>query len=233
MTTFKSVLNWSGGKDSALALYHHQQNPHFQLQGLFSTINKDNQRISMHGVTEQLIEDQAKALNIPLEKLYLPSQPTMEQYNEILDGAFEKFRNQEISHLVYGDIFLEDIKSYREKQLDQEGLKADFPLWGRSTKKLMQEFLDLGFKAIVVSISEKVLDKSFCGRDLDQAFLDELPGAVDSCGENGEFHTFVYDGPDFRRPVNFSKGHLVHKTFPSPTEPGKDMGFWFCELKPD
>lgn len=232
----KALFNWSSGKDSALALYKIIQEDQYEICTLLTSINKEFQRISMHGVHVHLLEQQASLLGIPLTKMELPKEPSMEEYQEIMNTTMTEIQAQGITHSIFGDIFLEDLRQYREKQLNSIGMNAVFPLWKQNTSDLIQEFLALGFKTIVTCVNGTYLDKSFAGRIIDQQFLDELPENVDPCGENGEFHTFTFDGPIFKKPVRFEIGETVKKTYPKPKSNPEDQDdeyvFWFCDLIP-
>ncbi|RXM52386.1 MULTISPECIES: diphthine--ammonia ligase [unclassified Chryseobacterium] len=232
----KALFNWSSGKDSALALYKIIQEDQYEVCTLLTSINKEFQRISMHGVHVHLLEQQASLLGIPLTKMELPKEPSMEEYQEIMNTTMTEIQAQGITHSIFGDIFLEDLRQYREKQLNSIGMNAVFPLWKQNTSDLIQEFLALGFKTIVTCVNGTYLDKSFAGRIIDQQFLDELPENVDPCGENGEFHTFTFDGPIFKSPVRFEIGETVKKTYPKPKSNPEDQDeeyvFWFCDLIP-
>ena len=228
----KAFFNWSGGKDSALALYRLKQDPFFEIKTLFTSLNSENDRISMHGVRSALLLGQASAIGLPIETLKLPSNISMEEYDVLMGNKLEEFKNRGLTHAVFGDIFLEDLKKYREDRLQEKGLKAEFPLWGNGTSALIQEFLDLGFKTIVVSVDGSKLDKSFVGRVIDQSFLDELPSNVDPCGENGEFHTFVFEGPIFSFPIKFTLGEIVAREYPLSVDSDKTVTYWFQDLLP-
>ena len=239
----KSFFNWSGGKDSALALYHVLREKNYAVERLLTNINGANNRISMHGVREDLLAQQAAAIGIPLQKLILPEQPSMQAYEQKMSQTLSGLKDEHFTYSLFGDIFLEDLKVYRENQLATIGLFAVFPLWKRDTTELIHEFIDLGFKAIVVCIHNEVLDKSFAGRVIDKEFLKDLPKNVDPCGENGEFHTFVFDGPIFKKPILFNTGEKVFREYKAPanqkdncfSEPPavpSSMGFWFCDLLP-
>ena len=195
----QSLFNWSGGKDSALALYHTLKNPDFEVSHLMTSVNSEADRISMHGVRRSMLEAQVAAIGLPLSLLSLPGEISMEDYDALMRKQMTRFTDQGITHSVFGDIFLEDLKQYREQRLAEVGLKGYFPLWKRNTRALIQEFLELGFRTLVVSVDGSKLDKSFAGRELDEAFLKDLPENVDPCGENGEFHTFVFEGPIFQQ----------------------------------
>lgn len=230
----KALFNWSSGKDSALALYKTLQEGQYEVTTLLTSINKEFQRISMHGVHTSLLEQQVSLLGIPLTKMELPKEPSMEEYQNIMNKTMSEIQAQGITHSIFGDIFLEDLRSYREKQLNNIGMRAVFPLWKQDTSDLIYEFLELGFKTIVTCVNGSYLDKSFAGRVIDLQFLDDLPENVDPCGENGEFHTFTFDGPIFQKPVLFEIGETVKKTYPKPkTNPEDEDGeyiFWFCDL---
>ncbi|SEH27056.1 diphthine--ammonia ligase [Chryseobacterium culicis] len=230
----KALFNWSSGKDSALALYQTLQENRYEVAVLLTSINQEFQRISMHGVSVSLLEKQAESLGIPLIKMELPKEPSMEEYRQMMSKTMTDVQAQGITHSIFGDIFLEDLRKYREDQLKAVGMEAVFPLWKRNTSQLIQEFLALGFKTIVTCVNGSYLDKSFAGRIIDQKFIDDLPENVDPCGENGEFHTFTFDGPIFKKPVQFEIGETVKKTYPKPkTSPEEEDGeyiFWFSDL---
>ena len=230
----KTYFNWSTGKDSALALFHLLRDSKYDVQQLLTSVNSEYDRISMHGLRRSLLEIQAKSIGIPLSTIELPKEPTMEKYNSILSIKMTELKPDGFTHTAFGDIFLEDLRNFREDKLKAVGIESVFPLWKRNTTDLMTEFIELGFKTIVVCINEDVLDKSFVGRIIDQSFLDDLPANVDPCGENGEFHTFCFDGPIFSKPIDFEIGEIVYKTYPSPKEdsPKDKYGFWFCDLIP-
>lgn len=230
----KAIFNWSSGKDSALALYKTLKENQFELTSLLTSINQEFQRISMHGVHVSLLEKQAESLGIPLIKMELPKEPSMEEYREIMSKTMEEIQSQGVTHSIFGDIFLEDLRKYREDQLQSIGMKGVFPLWKINTTNLINEFLDLGFKTIVTCVNETYLDKSFAGRIINKDFINDLPDNVDPCGENGEFHTFTFDGPIFKTPIQFEIGETVKKTYPKPkTNDNEENGeyvFWFCDL---
>ena len=236
----KVYINWSSGKDAAFALYKIQNEQKFKVEKLVTTINSEVGRVSMHGLRKELLIKQAESLQIPLQIIELNGNVSMQTYNAIMKAEVSKLIDEGFTQCVFGDIFLEDLKEYREKQLAEVGLKAVFPLWDKNTRELMEEFIAEGFKAITVCVNAKLLDKSFCGRIIDEQFISDLPENVDPCGENGEFHSFVFDGPNFKNPVNFEIGEIVEKCF-SPNEDEKDdcftdkikswdTRFWYCDL---
>lgn len=239
----KAFLNWSSGKDAAFALYQLQREEDYSVDKLVTTINTVNARISMHGVREELLRRQARSLDIPLHVIPLDGSISMETYNRIMQEETAKLLQEGFTHSVFGDIFLEDLKAYREEQLARAGLTALFPLWKKDTTELMRKFLQEGFKAISVSVNARLLDSSFCGQIIDEKFLARLPEDVDPCGENGEFHTFVFDGPNFREPVDFHTGEIVSRDFRpkrkdqqdcfSDTQQDWDTSFLYCDLVPD
>lgn len=230
----KAIFNWSSGKDSALALYKTLKEENLEIVSLLTSINEEFQRISMHGVHVSLLEKQAKSLGLNLIKMEIPKEPSMEQYREIMTRTMSGIQAQGVTHSIFGDIFLEDLRKYREDQLKAIGMEAVFPLWKQNTTDLIREFLDLGFKTIVTCVNETYLDQSFAGRIIDESFINDLPENVDPCGENGEFHTFTFDGPVFKEPIPFEIGETVKKTYPKPKNSPEDEDgeyvFWFCDL---
>lgn len=230
----KAIFNWSSGKDSSLALFKIIQDNNYEVTSLLTSINKEFQRISMHGVHVSLLEKQAESLGFPLIKMELSKEPSMEEYRAIMDKTMSHVKSMGVTASIFGDIFLEDLRQYREDQLNTIGMEAVFPLWKQNTAELIHEFLSLGFKTIVTCVNGAYLDKSFAGRIIDQQFLDDLPENVDPCGENGEFHTFTFDGPVFKEPILFEIGETVKKTYPKPKTDSEEDGeyvFWFCDLK--
>jgi uncharacterized protein (TIGR00290 family) len=234
----KSFFNWSGGKDSALALYHAQRSGLYSVEKLLTNINGKHQRISMHGVREDLLQRQAESIGIPFQKIILAEEPSMQEYEQQMEENLRVLRNEKFTHALFGDIFLEDLKNYREQQLATLGFTAVFPIWKRDSIELIHEFIDLGFKTVVVCIKADLLPKEFAGRIIDREFLKDLPKSIDACGENGEFHTFVFDGPIFSRPINFVKGEIVYKEYAAPKTDGHlirtspSLGFYFQDLIP-
>lgn len=237
----KAYFNWSGGKDSALALFHLRRKNELDVQLLLTTVNSTFQRISMHGVRVELLQKQAESIGIPLQKIELPEMPAMSDYDAIMNQSVSSLRDAGYAHTVFGDIFLEDLRTYREQQLQPLGIQLHFPLWKRDTKELLYEFIDLGFKTIVVCTKAELLGESFVGRIIDNDFIKDLPTCVDPCGENGEFHTFVYDGPIFKNPIQFTVGEKVYREYQTPKDKADNcfsssqnlqMGFWFCDLIP-
>lgn len=240
----QAIFNWSGGKDSALSLYKILQSQEYDVNCLLTSINEEYRRISMHGVREDLLIQQAESIGIPLVKMYLPEMPTMEIYEDVMKATLTDLKTQGATASIFGDIFLEDLRLYRENKLSEIALKGVFPLWKIPTKDIIKEFLDLGFKTITTCVNDKYLDKSFVGRIIDDSFLNDLPDNVDPCGENGEFHTFVFDGPIFSQPIAFEKGEIVYRKY-TPSKPKDndsydcddanqdnpfDNGFWYCDL---
>ena len=225
-----AVFNWSGGKDSTLALHYILYENKYKIHCLLTTVNDAYNRIAMHGVRERLLLMQAKCLNLPLYQIRLPEMPDMETYEDAMELHFGILKEQGVKYAIFGDIFLEDLRKYREGQFDKIGLKIIFPLWKRDSLALVKEFIALGYKTIVVCAREDL--KDFCGRVIDQSFLDDLPKDVDPCGENGEFHTFVFDGPIFNEPINFTLGELVFKHFQANNQEELITGCWYIDLIP-
>jgi uncharacterized protein (TIGR00290 family) len=229
----KAYFNWSTGKDSALALYKILKENNYDVGTLVTTVNKQLGKVSMHAIPENLLEGQAKSIGLPLYKIYFSEEASMEEYSLAMKESLKILVENNYRYAVFGDIFLEDLKKYREEKLAELNLKAVFPLWKRDPKELITEFISLGFKAITVSVNANLLDESFVGRVLDENFINDLPPNVDVCGENGEFHTFVYDGPIFSYPIKFSIGEKVLKTYKAGSSNSWDTGFWYCNLVSD
>lgn len=242
----QAIFNWSGGKDSVLALYKVRQAGHYAIQTLLTTVSTPYQRISMHGVRTALLERQAAALGLPCRQLLLPEMPSMATYEQLMSATLRELQAAGATASIFGDIFLEDLRRYRENKLAELGLEAVFPLWGAPTAELIREFLGLGFRTITTCVNARYLDRSFVGRIIDEEFLRDLPAGVDPCGENGEFHTFVFDGPLFSQPIAFEKGKIVCREYAAPAPVAADSddydcaptagpapaatGFWYCDL---
>ena len=216
----KVLFSWSSGKDSGFALHELKKDGSYEVVGLLTTVTEEYDRISMHGVRSELLAQQAESLDIPLEKVYIPPDASNEKYETAMKEALLRNKDRGVTSVGFGDLFLEDLKVYREKRLAEVGLNAVFPLWKKDTKVLSQEFIRLGFKAVITCVDSQVIEGRFSGREYDEQFLSELPAQIDPCGENGEFHSFVYDGPIFKEPVRFNKGGVVIR----------DKRFHFCEL---
>ncbi|MCT4237277.1 diphthine--ammonia ligase [Elizabethkingia anophelis] len=223
----KVLMNWSGGKDSAMALYNILNNKNYKVEGLLTSVNAANQRISMHGVSGEMLVKQAESIGLPLTKINLPEASDMTAYENIMEQTLSTFTEQGIETSVFGDIFLEDLRKYREQQLEKIGWKAVFPLWKKDTRNLVYEFLELGFRTRICCINKQYLDSDFLGCDLDEYLIDKLPENVDPCGENGEFHTFVYAGPVFQNNLSIKNGERVEKSY---NHYGKAYGYEFCDI---
>jgi len=216
------LFSWSGGKDSALALRELLAGGEFEIAALLTTVTADYDRISMHGVRRVLLEKQANSLGFPLEIVSITKNSSNEEYEANMRRVLTKHLASGVSSVAIGDVFLEDVRQYRENNLAKIGMRGIFPLWRRDTRKLVHTFVDLGFEAIVTCVDSKVLDKRFVGRLFDVQLLLDLPSTVDPCGENGEYHSFVYDGPIFRNKVEHTVGEVVLR----------DNRFYYCELVP-
>jgi uncharacterized protein (TIGR00290 family) len=229
-----TILNWSGGKDATFALHLLSQKPDIEIKALLTSINSKRKRITMHGVPLRLLQEQVKSLNRHLELIELPENISMEKYSDIiLKNASQHFVDG-ISYYAFGDIFLEDLRHFRDQELQKSKIKTLYPLWKKNTHELALDFINLGYKAIVVAANSKKLSSSFAGRYFDQQFILDLPEDIDPCGENGEFHTFVYDGPLFQYPIEFTKGETtLHQYKPSDDSKSQwDNGVWFCDIQP-
>ena len=216
----KVLFGWSGGKDSAMALREVLRGGKYEIAALLTTVTEDYDRISMHGVRRVLLEKQASNLGLALEKVLISKSASNAEYERNMKLVLEKYRSQGVSSVVFGDIFLEDLRKYRENKLKEANFRGIFPLWKRDTRKLAEEFISAGFRAVVTCVDSKVLDGNFAGREFDGSFLADLPAGVDHCGENGEFHSFVYEGPIFREKIALSRGEVVLR----------DNRFYFCDL---
>jgi uncharacterized protein (TIGR00290 family) len=213
MTSKKKVtISWSGGKDSAFALYKILTSGEFEVVNLHTVIDQDSKRVGLHGVRETLIEKQAAHIGLPLEKIYLPASDNHEVYKSTMQKFYHECAAREIDGVVFGDIFLEDLRDFRMALLQLSKLSAFFPLWKVDSKMLLNDFIDLGFKTTICSADANFFSPPNLGL-LDPDFLDTVPSSVDPCGENGEFHTFVFDGPLFREHIAIAKGEIVKKTY--------------------
>ncbi|MDX1343611.1 MAG: ATP-binding protein [Reinekea sp.] len=217
----KTILSWSTGKDSAWSTYQLQQRDDIELVGCLCTINQTYQRTAMHAVRVELLKAQAAALNLPLTIIELPFPCSNEQYQQIMADATQKLVEQGTECMCFGDLYLEDIRDYRIKNLAGTGIEPVFPLWQKPTKALAQEMIAGGLKTVITCVDPKQLDASFAGRLFDESFLNDLPEGVDPCGENGEFHSFVYDGPMFQAPIAIKVGEVVERD-----------GFVFADVTP-
>jgi uncharacterized protein (TIGR00290 family) len=206
--TEKVVFSWSGGKDSAMALHHILGDARYEVVALLTTISDSYKRISHHGVREELLELQARAIGLPLDRIYLPTSATNEQWEALMRRTLLRYRDAGVLLVGHGDIFLEDLRAYRERNLATLGMRGLFPLWKRNTARLVRRFIALGFRAYLCCVEGK-LGPGFAGRALDTELLRDLPPGVDPCGEYGEFHSFVHAGPIFERPLDVKLGEVV------------------------
>ena len=216
----KVIVGWSGGKDSALALYEILKTDKYEVLELLTTLTRDYDRISMHGVRRELLEKQAKSMRFPIEKMFISKSASNEEYEKELLRILAEHRDERVFSVVFGDIFLEDVRKYREQMLSRIGMKCIFPLWKKDTHELARSFIDNGFKAVITNVDSNFLGKEFAGREFDERFLQDLPSSVDPCGENGEFHSFVFDGPIFHERTSFTKGEIVLR----------ENRFYYCDL---
>lgn len=218
----KAIFCWSSGKDSALAFHEIRAMPDYEIVALLTTITEVYDRISLHGVRRCLVEQQAASLGTPLEKVFIPPEANNGQYEARMAEALARYQAAGVTAVVFGDIFLEDLRQYREEKLAPLGLKAVFPLWKGDTRALLQRFVQSGLKAVTTCVDTRVLGQEFVGREIDASFVADLPAGVDPCGENGEYHSFAYDGPLFRQPITFTRGEKVLR----------DERFYYCDLVP-
>ncbi len=211
MTPEPVLFCWSGGKDSAMALHALLQRADIRVTALLTTVTETYDRISMHGVRRELLRQQAESIGLPLQEVRIPPQCVNPIYEaRMAEVLFHHYRLG-VRTVAFGDIFLEDLRAYREKNLARVGMTAIFPIWKRDARELISGFHSAGFRAVTACIDPAALDRSFAGRELNTSFFADLPTSVDPCGENGEFHTFVFDGPIFRRPVPIELGEVVER----------------------
>ena len=215
----KVLFCWSGGKDSALALHRLMQDPGYDVVALLTTYNEHFQRVSMHGVSLALSELQARSIGLPLDKVFVSERSSNEEYTQKMSERMLEYKARGVNVVAFGDIFLDDLREWRESNLAQIGMRAIFPLWRNDTRALVHEFTSLGFKSRICCVNDAYFDDRALGHDVDLAFVDSLPAGIDACGENGEFHSFAYAGPIFEQPLEIEAGECVHRD-----------GFWFCEL---
>ena len=206
----KVILSWSGGKDSAMALYALLKSSRYEVLSLLTTVSTQYGRISHHGVRVELLEQQAAALGIRLHKLYLhQANCSLEDYEAVMKKAMLEYRDKDVLTIAFGDVFLQDLREYRQRNLAKVGMVAIFPIWSRDTTEIVQTFIALGFKAYLTCVDSEKLGSQFAGRLIDTDLIHDLPDGVDPCGENGEYHSYVYDGPIFKWPVGLSVGEVV------------------------
>jgi uncharacterized protein (TIGR00290 family) len=215
------VFSWSAGKDSAFGLWTLLRDPGFEVRALLTTLTESYDRVSMSGVREALLDLQAEAIGLPVIKVWIPPECSNEVYEDRMGSTFAAVEFEGIDHVAFADLFLEDIRTYREGRLAQVGKQGVFPIWGRDTAALAREMIANGFAATLVCVDPRALDRGFAGRAFDEGFLAELPEGVDPCGEKGEFHTFVHDGPLFRAPIPCRTGEIVTRD-----------GFVYCDVVP-
>ena len=229
----KAVFNWSGGKDSALALHQVLQEDRYEIVALLTTVNRSTRRSSMHGIPTELLQRQADSIGIPLYVVDLTPKGNMEDYETAMRGAVEHFKAIGAGRFIFGDIFLHDVRAYRERQLAPFGIEVVEPLWGESSQEVMADFLASGLKTVVVTTMDDGLGRAAVGRVVDRDFVASLPAGTDPNGENGEYHTFCYDGPIFASPVPFRLGTPFSRSYDVRLDDGtsKSYAYWFADLR--
>jgi len=233
----KAVLCWSGGKDSAYCLYKVLTDKLFKVEYLLTTVNDRVKRISMHGVREELLDTQAESVGIPLLKVRV-TDGTNHEYEEKMEKVLLKAKSEGINNVIFGDIFLENLRIYRENNLAKVGMKGVFPIWKMDIRNLIHDFINLQFKAIICCTNDGYLSEEWLGREINKLFIEQLPDNVDPAGENGEYHTFCFNGPIFKKKINYTIGETVHKALEIKTDSNSipahetTKGFWFCDLIP-
>ena len=232
-----AIMSWSGGKDSAYALYNILQQDIYEVKYLISSFDANSKKIAAHGIAENLIEEQAKQMGIALVKIYIPGSSNIE-YEKQMAEALSVIKDEGIYHIIYGDIFLEDLRQYREEKLKALNMHAVFPLWKMNTKELLNDFILKGFKAIICCADNNLLDKTWVGKIINGDFINDLPAVADACGENGEYHSFCYDAPFFKKALEIRTGVVTYQSLSvniagaSPDlAPSAMRGFWYCDIK--
>lgn len=240
----KIIFCWSGGKDSALALNRVRADDRYEVVALLTTCNEHYQRVSMHGVRLELLDRQAAAIGLPLEKVFVSQRSSNEEYQQKMSACLRAHQARGVTGCAFGDIFLEDLKRWREDNLARIGLRGIFPIWKEDSRKLLAEFFRLGFGSVICCVNDAWLGEAAVGRNLDADFIAALPPEADPCGENGEFHSFAFAGPIFQAPIPFQVGEKVYRpvetpppaaaasTYVCPASPRQTKGFWFCDLLP-
>jgi uncharacterized protein (TIGR00290 family) len=216
------ILSWSGGKDSCMAAYQLLASQKYEIASLLTTVTEGYDRISMHGVRRSLLEQQADSLGVPLHQIMIPKDCPNQIYEARMREALEHFKARGITKVAFGDLFLQEVKQYRDERLALAGMTGLYPIWMRDTGELVSTFIGLGFRAILCCVDTQAIDASFAGREIDQALLRDLPDSADPCGENGEYHSFVYAGPIFKRPIPCRAGERVLRT----------ARFNYCDILP-
>jgi uncharacterized protein (TIGR00290 family) len=246
VTKEKIIFCWSGGKDSALALNKIQKDARYEVVALLTTCNEHFQRVSMHGVRVELLDQQAAAIGLPLEKIFVSQRSSNEEYQQKMSDCMMAHKERGVTACVFGDIFLEDLRRWREENLAKVGMRGIFPLWKIDTRELIREFITLGFGTVICCVNDAYLGAEYVGRSLDEDFIASLPPEVDPCGENGEFHSFAFAGSVFQQPVPFTLGEKVYRpllteapaqpataaVYVCPSSPRETKGFWYCDLLP-
>jgi uncharacterized protein (TIGR00290 family) len=219
------LVSWSGGKDCALAMYDALVSGEYQVAGLFTAVTEGSDRVDMHDLRFSMIERQSQALGVPWEKVWISSHTSNSDYDPNLAHTLRRYKESGVTSVVFGDIFREDLRKYRTLNLARLGMKAIFPLWKRDNLQLMDSFISLGFKAIVTSINASRLDERFVGKTIDWKFVRDFPGSANICGEYGEYHTFVYDGPIFESAIPYTVGDIFEREDPW-------HHFKYCDVMP-
>lgn len=234
----KAIFCWSGGKDSAYCLHKVLTEKQYDVRYLLTTLNAEVKRVSMHGIREELLESQAEAIGVPLVKVWV-TEGTNKEYETQMENVLLQTKSDGIDYVIFGDIFLEDLRIYRENNLSKIGMKGVFPLWKMDTTFVINDFIRQQFKTVICCTNDGYMGEEWAGREIDNSFLEHLPSGVDPCGENGEFHTFCFEGPIFKMKINFKLGEKVYKALEMKTSSdgahnvnNATKGFWFCDILP-
>lgn len=225
-------MSWSGGKDSAFALWKLMNDPRFEISRLHTTFGEKSRRVAMHGIHESLVEKQAESIGLPLDKIYYPASGNNEEYEKAINAYLDTLKTEGIATIAYGDIYLEDLKAYREQQLFKRDFTAIFPLWKKETAQTAREFIAAGFQTLICAADADLIEEKWVGKTFNLDFLKNLPDKIDPCGENGEFHTFCYEGPIFKDSISLILKEIVSKSYKFNNENGIEIKkkYWFQEI---
>lgn len=227
----KAYFNWSSGKDSALALYKAIVENRYEISTLFTIINAETGHIPMHEIRLDLLKKQSESIGVPLTAFHLRENTSPDEYKQSMEAVMDDFKAKGLGCAIFGDIYMEELRNKRVRNCIQSGIRPVFPLWNRPTAELLREFIDLGFKAVITSVDASVLDESFVGRILDHGLIDSFPAQADIGGEGGEYHSFVFDGPIFRKPVPFRVSATYYRDYPAQDGGADSNRFWYARLE--
>ncbi|MEP2024615.1 MAG: ATP-binding protein [Reichenbachiella sp.] len=232
MTKTPIAISWSGGKDSSMMLYHFMNDTQYEIVELHTAISSETKRVSMHGISQDLIKAQAESIGLPVHFISIDPDSTNANYEKALNSYYSNLRTKGINHIGFGDIFLEDLKAYRDQMLSDNGLIGVYPLWKQKTSDLAQFFLKNNFKTLICCAKQNLFPESICGKEYSQTMLDAFSTEVDVCGENGEFHSFAIGGPIFKHPISIDVNEIMVHTYKHKLTSGEEVktAFEFADL---